>query len=76
MARFDNSRCCVEVDNVVIGGSVTEEDPCEVVLIQLAMPRARLFDTDAQTKIFEVGEVRFLTVQTLVRHLVLAECTS
>ena len=55
MARFHNSRCFVEVDNVVIGGCVTKEDPCELVFIQLAMPRARLFDADAQTKRFKVG---------------------
>jgi hypothetical protein len=57
VAWFDNAGGGVEIDYVLISCHVSQEDPGEVMSIQLTMPRTGLFE---QTKLFQVSDVQLV----------------
>ena len=58
MAAFDETRVQVEVEDVVIGGSESEEDAGEVVAIQLSSSVAATLDAHTRTEHLKMRQVR------------------
>jgi hypothetical protein len=50
VARLDNPRVKVEVEDILIHSSVTKEDASEVVSIKLALMHTNMFDADSSAK--------------------------
>ncbi len=66
VARLDNARIEVKVQDVLVRRGVTEEDASEVVMIQLAPSYARPFNANTCAKHLEIRNVKLAATPSLV----------
>ena len=66
MARLHDSRIEIKIEDILICSGVSKEDSREVVSIELASTRTRMFHTDSGTKKLEVGDIWFTAAPRLV----------
>ncbi len=69
MTTFHNARVKVQVNNVVIGSGIPQENSFEVMFVQFAPMFARAFDAHAQTKKFKVTNIWLESVISFVGSL-------
>ena len=62
MATLDNAGVEIQVDDVVVRGSVAKEYALEVLTVQFPMPNARHFNADTGAKELQVADVGFMSV--------------
>jgi hypothetical protein len=60
----------VKIHYVLVSGSVSKEDTSEVMMIKLALPGARPFNTNPSAKHLQMSDVGFLTVSCFIGGLI------
>ncbi len=63
---FDNYRCCINVSDVLVCGSIPNEDASVVVVVQFSVTLTRCLDTHTRPKHLKVGNVRLSIVPCFV----------
>ncbi len=70
VARLDNPRVEVKVQDILVRCGVSEDDASEVVPVELAPTNARSFNTNASAKQLEIRDVGLTSTPRLVGCLV------
>ena len=65
MATLDDAGVEIQVDDVVVRGSVAKEYALEVVTVQFPTPNAQHFNADTGAKKLQVADARFMSIESL-----------
>jgi len=65
MATLDDAGVEIQVDDVVVRGSVAKEYALEVVTVQFPTPNARHFNADTGAGNLQVADVGFMSIESL-----------
>ena len=65
MATLDDAGVEIQVDDVVVRGSVAKEYALEVMTVQFPTPNTRHFNADAEAEKLQVADVGFMSIESL-----------